>query len=210
MVAGKGRTSSGTGDVVVARAGHVDRSDTASAVPTGEGPVHSGSAPAERSGRSAHSMEDVHRDQESSLWERMLSKENLLAALGRVEVNRGAPGVDGMATAELRPWLLVHWPVVRAELDAGTYRPSPVRQVIIPKPGGGERILGVPRVLDRLIQQAVAQVLVPIFDRRVLRFRLFCRTSCSTIWTGSCSGAVTGSCVTPTMFASSCGADEPP
>jgi len=94
----------------------------------------------------------------------MLSKENLLAALNRVEVNRGAPGVDGMATAELRPWLLVHWPEVRAELDAGTYRPAPVRQVIIPKPGGGERMLGVPRVLDRLIQQAVAQVLVPIFD----------------------------------------------
>jgi RNA-directed DNA polymerase len=119
---------------------------------------------AERSGRSAHSMEDVHREQEPSLWELMLSKENLLAALNRVEVNRGAPGVDGMTTAELRPWLLVHWPAVRAGLDAGTYRPSPVRQVIIPKPGGGERILGVPRVLDRLIQQAVAQVLVPIFD----------------------------------------------
>ncbi|MDF2258724.1 group II intron reverse transcriptase/maturase [Streptantibioticus ferralitis] len=94
----------------------------------------------------------------------MLSKENLLAALNRVEANRGAPGADGMTTAELRPWLLVNWPAVRAELDAGTYRPSPVRQVIIPKPGGGERILGVPRVLDRLVQQAIAQVLVPIFD----------------------------------------------
>ncbi|MET7719193.1 group II intron reverse transcriptase/maturase, partial [Streptomyces sp. NPDC005407] len=67
-------------------------------------------------------------------------------------------------TAELRPWIAVHWPEVRAELDAGIYRPAPVRQVIIPKPGGGERMLGVPRVLDRLIQQAIAQVLVPIFD----------------------------------------------
>jgi group II intron reverse transcriptase/maturase len=109
-------------------------------------------------------MEDVHREPDSSLWELMLSKENLLAALNRVEANRGAPGVDGMTTAELRPWLLVNWPGVRAGLDAGTYRPSPVRQVIIPKPGGGERILGVPVVLDRLIQQAIAQVLVPIFD----------------------------------------------
>ncbi len=117
-----------------------------------------------RSDRSAHSAEDVHRDQESSLWERMLSKENLLAALNRVEVNRGAPGVDGMTTADFRPWLLVHWPEVRAALDAGIYRPAPVRQVIIPKPGGGERMLGVPRVLDRLIQQAIAQVLMPIFD----------------------------------------------
>jgi RNA-directed DNA polymerase len=142
----------------------VDRSNTASAVPDGEGPVHPGSAPTERSGRSAHLTEDVHREQEPSLWELMLSKENLLAALKRVEANRGAPGVDGMTTAELRPWLLVHWPEVRAALDAGAYRPSPVRQVIIPKPGGGERMLGVPRVLDRLIQQAIAQVLVPIFD----------------------------------------------
>jgi RNA-directed DNA polymerase len=142
----------------------VDRSNTASAVPQGEEPVHPAEPTAERSGRSAHSTEDVHREQELSLWERMLSRENLLAALNRVESNRGAPGVDGMTTAELRPWLLVHWPEVRAELDAGIYRPSPVRQVIIPKPGGGERILGVPRVLDRLIQQAIAQVLVPIFD----------------------------------------------
>jgi RNA-directed DNA polymerase len=109
-------------------------------------------------------MANVHREQESSLWELMLSRENLLAALDRVESNRGAPGVDGMTTAELRSWLLVHWPEVRAELDAGTYRPSPVRRVIIPKPGGGERLLGVPRVLDRLIQQAIAQVLVPVFD----------------------------------------------
>lgn len=126
--------------------------------------MHPAGPSAERSGRSARSMEDVHREQEPSLWELMLSKENLLVALNRVEVNRGAPGVDGMTTAELRPWLLVHWPEVRAELDAGTYRSAPVRQVIIPKPGGGERILGVPRVLDRLIQQAIAQVLVPVFD----------------------------------------------
>ena len=126
--------------------------------------MHSGRVLAERSGRSAHSTEDVHREQEPSLWERMLSRENLLAALNRVEVNRGAPGVDGMATAELRPWIAVRWPEVRAGLDAGIYRPAPVRQVIIPKPGGGERRLGMPRVLDRLIQQAIAQVLVPIFD----------------------------------------------
>lgn len=96
----------------------------------------------------------------------MLSRENLLAVLNRVEVNRGAPGVDGMTTARLRPWLRIRWPEVRAALDAGTYRPSPVRQVIIPKPGGGERMLGVPAVLDRLIQQAIAHMLVPIFDPR--------------------------------------------
>ncbi|MGI5134385.1 group II intron reverse transcriptase/maturase [Streptomyces sp. CA-106110] len=126
--------------------------------------MHPAEPTAARSGRSAHSMEDVHREQELFLWELMLSKENLLAALGRVEANRGAPGVDGMTTAELRPWLLVHWSEVRSALDAGIYRPAPVRQVVIPKPGGGERMLGVLRVLDRLIQQAIAQVLVPIFD----------------------------------------------
>lgn len=126
--------------------------------------MHPAEPTAERSDRSALLTEDVHRGQGFSLWELMLSKENLLAALNRVEANRGAPGVDGMTTAGLRPWLLVHWLEVRAALDAGTYRPSPVRRVIIPKPGGGERILGVPRVLDRLIQQAIAQVLVPVFD----------------------------------------------
>lgn len=126
--------------------------------------MHPAEPTAERSDRSAHSAQDVHREEGVSLWELTLARENLLAALNRVESNRGAPGVDGMTTEQLRPWLLVHWPEVRAELDAGTYRPSPVRQVIIPKPGGGERLLGVPRVLDRLIQQAIAQVLVPIFD----------------------------------------------
>jgi RNA-directed DNA polymerase len=63
-----------------------------------------------------------------------------------------------------RRWLRDQWPVVRESLDEGTYRPSPVRRVTIPKPGGGERLLGVPTVLDRFIQQVIAQVLTPIFD----------------------------------------------
>ena len=94
----------------------------------------------------------------------MLSPENLGRALRRVRANRGAPGVDGMTTEELVPWLREHWASVRQALDAGTYRPSPVRRVVIPKPGGGERLLGVPTCLDRLICQAIAQVLTPIFD----------------------------------------------
>ena len=99
-----------------------------------------------------------------SLWEDFLSRQNLARALKRVERNAGAPGPDGMTTRELRSWLHAHWPEVRARLDAGTYRPSPVRRVAIPKPSGGTRHLGVPTVLDRLIQQALLQVLVPIFD----------------------------------------------
>jgi RNA-directed DNA polymerase len=98
------------------------------------------------------------------LWESVFSPANLHRALQRVERNKGAAGVDGMPVTELRGWLRENWPGVRGELDAGTYRPSPVRRVDIPKPDGGKRELGVPTVLDRLIQQAIAQVLVPIFD----------------------------------------------
>jgi RNA-directed DNA polymerase len=101
---------------------------------------------------------------EASLWEQFLARENLALALRRVERNAGAPGPDGVSTKDLRPWLKDQWPRVRSELDAGTYRPQPVRRVMIPKPAGGQRPLGVPTVLDRLIQQALLQVLTPVFD----------------------------------------------
>jgi RNA-directed DNA polymerase len=78
---------------------------------------------------------------EVSLWERLLSRENLGRALRRVRANAGAPGADTMTTEELVPWLAGHWAQVRQALDAGTYRPPPVRRVVIPKPGGGERLL---------------------------------------------------------------------
>lgn len=101
---------------------------------------------------------------EASLWEETFSRENLAAALRRVERNAGAPGIDGMRTSELRGWLHSHWPGARRLLDSGSYQPSPVRRVTIPKPTGGVRELGVPTALDRLIQQALNQVLIPIFD----------------------------------------------
>jgi RNA-directed DNA polymerase len=101
---------------------------------------------------------------EAGLWEQFLSRGNLAEALRRVEQNAGAPGTDGMSTEELRRWLHEHWPQIRSALDAGTYRPQPVRRVMIPKPSGGQRKLGVPAAVDRLICQAIAQVLTPIFD----------------------------------------------
>jgi RNA-directed DNA polymerase len=100
----------------------------------------------------------------ASLWEQFLARENLALALRRVEQNAGAPGIDGMSTKELRPWLKDHWPEIRCALDAGTYQPAPVRRVTIPKPSGGSRMLGVPTAVDRLICQALLRVLTAIFD----------------------------------------------
>jgi len=102
----------------------------------------------------------------AGLWEQVWERQNLLRALHRVESNRGAPGVDGMTVEELRPYIIVHWLEVREALDGGRYRPSPVRRVGIPKPEGGERQLGIPTVLDRFIQQAIAQVLTSLFESR--------------------------------------------
>ena len=100
----------------------------------------------------------------ATLWEQIFSRGNLFAALARVEANGGAPGVDGLTVDALRPYLTAHWLEIRAALDAERYRPLPVRRVEIPKPDGGVRLLGIPTVVDRLIQQAVAQVLTPLFD----------------------------------------------
>ena len=98
------------------------------------------------------------------LMARVLETSNLTIALKRVEANRGSAGVDGMTTSELRPWLKENWPKIRAALEAQKYEPSPVRWQAIPKDGGGVRELGIPTVLDRLVQQALLQVLQPILD----------------------------------------------
>jgi RNA-directed DNA polymerase len=101
---------------------------------------------------------------EESLMERVVERGNLLAALRRVKRNGGSPGIDGMTVEELPGYLREHWPQIRAALTAGTYRPSPAKRVEIPKPGGGVRKLGIPTALDRFIQQAVLQVLQPMWD----------------------------------------------
>src|ERR1700704_5210567 len=100
----------------------------------------------------------------NSLMEAVCERENLKKALRRVKANKGSPGVDGMTVEQLPDYLRAHWPQHRDELRRGTYKPSPVRRVEIPKPDGGVRKLGVPTALDRFVQQAVLQVLQPIFD----------------------------------------------
>jgi RNA-directed DNA polymerase len=100
----------------------------------------------------------------TGLMEMACERRNLLAALKRVRQNAGSPGIDGMTVEALSDHLRVHWRRLREELLAGRYQPQPVRRVAIPKPGGGERELGIPTVLDRFIQQALLQVLQPLFD----------------------------------------------
>ena len=94
----------------------------------------------------------------------VLSRENMLRAWERVKGNKGAAGVDGLNIEQTSLKLQTEWPIIRDQLLQGKYRPSPVRRVTIPKPEGGERKLSIPTVTDRLIQQAVLQVLQPIID----------------------------------------------
>jgi len=98
------------------------------------------------------------------LIEKVVERENLIQALKRVRENKGAPGVDGMTVDELVPYLRTHWPRLKQELLDNRYRPQPVRAVEIPKPQGGIRLLGIPCVVDRFIQQAILQALTPLFE----------------------------------------------
>jgi len=102
----------------------------------------------------------------TELWEEVFSKGNMESAMARVKSNKGSAGIDGMTVDDLRPYLVKHWLEIREALESGAYKPSPVRRVEISKPDGGVRQLGIPTVIDRLIQQAIAQVLTPIFERK--------------------------------------------
>lgn len=97
--------------------------------------------------------------QTQALLARVLERENLQRALKQVRQNQGVPGIDGMTVDALPDYLKHHWPELREQLVTGTYRPQPVRRVDIPKPDGKTRSLGIPTVLDRFIQQAIAQVI---------------------------------------------------
>jgi len=114
---------------------------------------------------SATAGEEVTGPGTTQLMEAVVERSNMIQALRRVERNRGTAGVDGMTIAELRAYLKEQWPGIRERLLTGSYEPKPVRRVEIPKPDGkGVRKLGIPTVVDRLIQQALHQVMNPIFD----------------------------------------------
>jgi RNA-directed DNA polymerase len=100
----------------------------------------------------------------ANLMESVVERGNLIAALRRVERNGGSPGIDGMRVDELRGYLKEHWPSIKQQLIWGRYSPMPVKRVEIPKPGGGMRLLGIPTVLDRFIQQAILQILQEEWD----------------------------------------------
>lgn len=119
---------------------------------------------ASRSGEEQATARGVDRTARRSLMEEVVSPPNLRAALKRVKRNKGSPGMDGMRVEELPEFLRENWEAIREQLLTGRYQPKAVRRKAIPKRSGGERELGIPTVLDRLIQQAVLQVLQPRFD----------------------------------------------
>lgn len=103
-------------------------------------------------------------DDTNNLLERILARENMLKAMKRVIANKGSQGIDGMRVDELRTFVIDNWLTIKQKLLEGRYKPSPVRRVEIPKPNGGIRMLGIPTVLDRMIQQAIAQELNKIYE----------------------------------------------
>lgn len=108
--------------------------------------------------------EDPFPEDTDDLMADIVARANLMKAYQRVRRNKGAPGVDGVSVQALKAQLQAHWPRIKAELLRGEYQPQPVRAVTIPKPGGGTRTLGIPTVMDRLIQQAIHQVLSALYN----------------------------------------------
>ena len=120
-----------------------------------------GSTDAERLEPAKEGEQKVLNDR---LMEKVLATDNLRCAYHTVKANKGAAGIDGIGTEELASHLRKHWEGIGAKLEEGTYRPAPVRPVEIPKAGGGSRQLGIPTTVDRVIQQAMHQVLDGVFD----------------------------------------------
>ena len=114
--------------------------------------------------RTAKRMTESPAGNDEQLMEEVCERNNCLQALKRVKSNKGSAGIDGMTVGQLPGYLKEHWPAIREQLLSGTYKPQPVRRVEIPKPDGGMRQLGIPTVLDRMVQQAVMQVLQRRWD----------------------------------------------
>jgi RNA-directed DNA polymerase len=129
-----------------------------------EGRSEAPKAPGE--GSETHTAKRISESpaKDEQLMEEVCERENCLRAFKRVKSNKGSPGIDGMTVDDLSAYLKEHWPVIREQLLAGTYKPQPVNRVEIPKPDGGVRQLGIPTVLDRMVQQAVMQVLQGRWD----------------------------------------------
>jgi hypothetical protein len=114
--------------------------------------------------RSAAPLKPAETDGAGALLAKALERENLNRAYLRVKRNGGAPGVDGMTTGELLDWLREHKDELVTSIEEGRYKPKPVRRVEMPKPDGGKRDLGIPTVVDRVIQLAIEQILEPLFE----------------------------------------------
>jgi len=124
-----------------------------------------GEAPqGQRSGEAPTAANRDGRSGTDRLMERAVERGNVTAAVKRVRQNQGSPGIDGMTVEEWPTYLAEHWEAIRAQVLNGTYQPKPVREKEIPKSGGGDRKLGIPTVLDRVIQQSILQVLQPMVD----------------------------------------------
>jgi group II intron reverse transcriptase/maturase len=127
--------------------------------------IYRGETPnGQRSVEALTAAHDEERSSKEDLMEQVVAESNVCAAMKRVRRNKGSPGIDGMSVEELPEYMVVNWWRIRQELLAGSYRPQPVKRVEIPKSSGGVRQLGIPTVVDRMIQQLVLNVLQPKFD----------------------------------------------
>ena len=119
----------------------------------------------------------------SQLMEEILSRENMALAYKKVKANKGASGVDGISVDEIQGYLKENWPSIKERIRKRKYKPQPVLRVEIPKPSGGVRKLGIPSVVDRIIEQAIVQVITPIVEPYFSDYR----------WIQACQESTTGS-----------------
>lgn len=133
---------------------------------SGEQKMESGDNRKVRSIASVRDDRLMSEQSNNTLFNQVLTRENLNIALKRVMANNGAPGIDNVTCREFREHLIANWQEIKQRLLCGTYQPQPVKRVEIPKPDGGIRSLEIPILVDRLIQQAIAQILTPIYERK--------------------------------------------